>query len=321
MRTVNRSAQLPVVVGVDGSRHSLRALDRAVEEAVLRGAPLRVLCGAPTHRLAPGTAREDEGTDAAGGAAEGTDASARARPADEEHRRALARQSRHIAEAAAERARESAPGLEVMPSAVDENAVAALVRAGRRAALTVVGTRGHGGFTGLLLGSVSLRVAAHIEGPLMVVRGDNERPRHAVVVGVEYGTDTDAARYGFEEAERRAAALLVLHAWELPVYPGVMVPPPTRMLEEIAEEQARYEESVPLDAVAGLREAYPNVDARVETVYAGPGHALVEASSAADLVVLAAHRRHRLFGMRLGPVTHAVLHHAHCPVVLVPTAA
>ncbi|WP_206349433.1 universal stress protein [Streptomyces verrucosisporus] len=316
---MNRSVQLPVVVGVDGSHHSLRALDRAVEEAVLRGAPLDVLCGASAHRLAPGgTPGAPGGAPGASDAAGETEA---ARTAGEEHRRALARQARRIAESAAERARESAPGLEVRPSAAEENAVAALVRAGRRAALTVVGTRGHGGFTGLLLGSVSLRVAAHTEGPVMVVRGDNERPRHTVVVGVEYGTDTGAARYGFEEAERRAAALLVLHAWELPVYPGVMVPPPTRVLEEIAEEQARYEESVPVDAVAGLREAYPNVDARAETVYAGPGHALVEASAAADLVVLAAHRRHRLFGMRLGPVTHAVLHHAHCPVVLVPTAA
>jgi nucleotide-binding universal stress UspA family protein len=295
---VNRSTQLPVVVGVDGSDHSLRALDRAVGEAVLRGAPLEVLCGAPAHRIV-----------VSDGAADG---------AGEEHRRALRRQSRLIAESAAERARESAPGLEVEPAATDESAVAALLRAGRRAALTVVGTRGHGGFTGLLLGSVSLRTAAHIEGPLMVVRGDNDRPRHTVVVGVEHPADTGAARYGFEEAERRAAALLVLHAWELPVYPGVMVPPPTRVLEEIAEEQARYEESVPLEAVTGLREAHPNVDARVETVYAGPGHALVEASASADLVVLAAHRRHRRFGAHLGPVTHAVLHHAHCPVVLVP---
>ncbi|MCI0384484.1 universal stress protein [Streptomyces sp. CNQ085] len=312
MRTVNRSARLPVVVGVDGSDHSLRALDRAVEEAVLRGAPLEVLCGVPAHRLAPDTAGTTAGTDAASGTVRG---------ADEEHRRALSRQARRIAEAAAGQARESAPGLEVRPSAVDESAVAALVRAGRRAALTVVGTRGHGGFAGLLLGSVSLRVAAHAESPVMVVRGDNERPRHTVLVGVEYGTDADAVRYGFEEAERRAAALLVLHAWELPVYPGVMVPPPTRVLEEIAEEQARYEESVPVDAVAGPREAHPNVDARAETVYAGPGHALVQASASADLVVLAAHRRHRLFGMRLGPVAHAVLHHAHCPVALVPTAA
>nr|WP_274389152.1 universal stress protein [Streptomyces taklimakanensis] len=154
----------------------------------------------------------------------------------------------------------------------------------------------------------------------MVVRGDNDRLHHAVVVGVEYGTDTDAVRYGFEEARRRAAALRVLHAWELPVHAvGALAPPPTRYLEEIAEQQARYEEGVALEAVAELREAYPDVDARTETVYAGPGHALVEAGAGADLVVLATHRRHRRFGMHLGPVTHAVLHHAHCPVVLVPT--
>ncbi|MGK5500008.1 universal stress protein [Streptomyces sp. URMC 125] len=277
------------------------------------GSPASRGCGAPPAgggRAAP----------SAGAAAGGAGPGRRAADAGDEHRRALRRHLRQVAEAAAERARESAPGLRVEPAVTDETAVAALVHAGRRAVLTVVGTRGHGGFTGLLLGSVSLRVAAHIEGPLMVVRGDNDRLHHTVVVGVEYGTDGDPVRYGFEEARRRAAALRVLHAWELPLHAtGALAPPPTRYLEEIAEQQARYEENVPLEAVAGLREEYPDVDARTETAYAGPGHLLVEASAEADLVVLAAHRRHRRFGMHLGPVAHAVLHHAHCPVVLVPT--
>ncbi|MGK5499156.1 universal stress protein, partial [Streptomyces sp. URMC 125] len=61
---MSSSSQSPVVVGVDGSDRSLRALDRAVEEAVLRGAPLEVLCGMPPYRFAAaggGTAGEEGG--------------------------------------------------------------------------------------------------------------------------------------------------------------------------------------------------------------------------------------------------------------------
>ncbi|MFE7276085.1 universal stress protein, partial [Streptomyces sp. NPDC057623] len=74
---------------------------------------------------------------------------------------------------AAARVGERHPRLPVMTRAVTGSAVGALVREGDGAELTVVGTRGHGGVAGLLAGSVSLRLAAHAHGPLLVVRGDH----------------------------------------------------------------------------------------------------------------------------------------------------
>jgi nucleotide-binding universal stress UspA family protein len=75
---------------------------------------------------------------------------------------------------------------------------------------------------------------------------------------------------------------------------------------------------VPVQAVARLREEYPAVEVDTAAVRGGPAHILRDATFAADLVVLAAHRRQGSLGLQLGPVTHALLHHAHCPVVLVP---
>jgi nucleotide-binding universal stress UspA family protein len=75
---------------------------------------------------------------------------------------------------------------------------------------------------------------------------------------------------------------------------------------------------VPAGAVARLREAHPEVAADTDSVRGGPARTLLEATEAADLVVIAAHRRRGNLGLQLGPVTHALLHHAHCPVVLVP---
>ncbi|MFF4529285.1 universal stress protein [Streptomyces sp. NPDC001407] len=82
---------------------------------------------------------------------------------------------------------------------------------------------------------------------------------------------------------------------------------------------AKSAEAVPEFAVAPLRDEYPQVAVRTVAMCLGAGQALTEASRKADVVVLATHRRDHRVGLQLGPVTHAMLHHAHCPVVLVPT--
>ena len=286
-----------VVVGVDGSQSAGLALDRAVEEAVRRAVPLEIVHGEPWTRYFE--ARPQYGAPSADDA-------------------------RALVEAAVGLARHLAPDLVVFGSPTPEDAASALVRRGREAALTVVGTRGHGGFTGLLLGSVSLRVAAHTAGPLLVVRGElpprHNRVRHdTVLVGVESEADQDAAALAFAEAAARRAKLTVLRAWafrHLTPYGGPLIPTsPVR--EDIARRSAAEAEAAER-VVALLREKYPLVRTRVRTVHGGAAGALVEASRAADVVVIAVHRRGGPLALRLGPVTHALLHHAHCPVLLVP---
>ncbi len=284
-----------VIVGFDGSDHAVRALDRATDEAARRGAPLEIICGWPwgKHPLPDFGVTDDTG-------------------------KLLYSSARRMMDAATERVRDRAPQVTVSESLTTESAARALLRCGRDAALTVVGTRGHGGFAGLLLGSVSLRVAAHCTTPLMVVRGENGDEHQRVLIGLESDADTDALHFAFQEAQRRACSLRVLHAWQYPAAPHGSHAASYHLTWDELEQLRKGAEAVAQYAVAPLRETYPDIDVHTDTVCQQPGKALVEAGRNADVIVLAAHRRPRRVGLQLGPVTHAMLHHAHCPVVLVP---
>ncbi|WP_030664734.1 universal stress protein [Streptomyces rimosus] len=284
-----------VVVGFDGSDHAVRALDRAADEAARRGTSLEIVCGWPwgKHPLPDFGVTDETG-------------------------RLLYSSARRLMDAATERVRARAGRVAVSESLTTESAARALLRCGRDAALTVVGTRGHGGFTGLLLGSVSLRVAAHCTTPLMVVRGEGGDEHHRVLAGVESEADTDALHFAFQEARRRGDALRVLHAWQYPAAPRGSRATSYHLSWDELEQLRKGAETVSQYAAAPLRETYPDIEVHADTVCQSAGKALVEASRNADVAVLAAHRSTRHVGLQLGPVTHAMLHHAHCPVVLVP---
>ncbi|WP_078588246.1 universal stress protein [Streptomyces mobaraensis] len=117
-------------------------------------------------------------------------------------------------------------------------------------------------------------------------------------------------------AARRGAALRVLHAWRYSAVPGPL--PPAEWYRDGAVRRERCEAAVPVFAAAALREEYPDVEVRTESVSGSPGRALVEASEDADVVVLCVRRARHAAGFRFGPVTRSVLRGAHCPVVLVP---
>lgn len=285
-----------VVVGIDGSEQSERALNRAVAEAQVRGSELEILCAAgwPKRSAVPVTAKDHE---------------------------QLLKAANDLVERAAERVRERAPELRVVPHAPKATPADAIVEATGYAALTVVGTRGRGGFAGLLVGSVSLRAAAHCQGPLMVVGSehpaDSER-RGTTLVGVNSEDDRDPVRFGFEDAKRNGAVLRVLHTWQRPPMPPAIPVPPTEITAagEAAQELLRK-------AVAPLRGQYPDVEVKGTEHSGSVAGSLIEASRSADIVVLGTHRhrhRQRRLGLRLSAVGHAVLHHAHCPVVFVPSA-
>ncbi|WP_326719037.1 universal stress protein [Streptomyces sp. NBC_00243] len=271
-----------VTVGVDGSLIAVRALDRAAEEAALRGTVLEIVYA---------VADLDE-----------------AGP---------------VLASAVSRVRKRHPDLSVTAVPAVGHPAQVLATLGRRAALTVVGTRGFGGVTGLLFGSVSLRLAAHTDGPLLVVRGDHRPTGHGeVLLAIEGDADVDAAAYAFAEAERRDARLWILHtrthrqpAPEAPT--PVLVGRTTRVQDSIGRRTSA-EKVAAGHAVAALQEKYPQIGIETRTVGSGAAHALLEATRAVDVVVIAAHRRPERLGLRLGPVTHALLHRAHCPVVLVP---
>lgn len=303
---MNATQSGDVVVGVDGSAGSAMAVEWAAGEAEHRGSRLHLV-----HAVQTGTPT----------------LSARA---SAELARVVLESGRAVLEESLGRLTTARPGIEVVTTLARGEPAAALLEAAERASLVVVGTRGRGGFTSLLLGSVSLRVAAHAPCPVVVARGvpavepvvrepGAERtrpPASPVVVGVQGEEDLPAVRFALEEAAWFGAPVLVVHAWSLPVDAGRMAP----MVDTVAEEERAHERLLARSARAARAER-PEVPVEAEMVRGLPAAALVGASDHARLLVVATHRSAGRFGMRLGPVAHAVLHHARCPVALVPLPA
>ncbi|MEU7057162.1 universal stress protein [Streptomyces sp. NPDC046197] len=210
------------------------------------------------------------------------------------------------------------PGLAMNSVEVSGSAAAVLLSASRTAELLVVGARGDGGFDGLAVGSTALATASTASCPVAVVRTGPTAAHHVaeVSVGVDVGRAAEAPLgFAFSAARLRGARLRAVHAWALcGAWPGPVlgVPEEDRGAWEDEEVQRLS------DVLQGWRERYPSVAVLPDVVLLHPADALVRASQRADLLVLGRRSSPRTAERRLGPVAHAVLHHAHCPVVVVP---
>ncbi|GAA0909380.1 universal stress protein [Pseudonocardia zijingensis] len=282
----------PVVVGVDGSEPARRAVRWAAQEAVRRRVPLRVvtafewLRGQPIGYVGMG---------------------------DSYREIMLGVSRRHLAEAA-QLAEQEQPELEVQSQLVVGFPIAVLTDEARRAQLVVIGDRGLGGVTGLLLGSVAVALGAHAECPVVVVRGDAETPdpEAPVVVGVDGSPTSEAAlAFAYEAAAVRNVPLVAVHTWwDLLVDPAV-----APLLDWDAIEDG--ERQLLAERLAGWAEKFPDVPVRRVVTRDHAAHALVEQSLRAQLVVVGSRGRGSIAGLVLGSVSHAVLHRAHCPVAVV----
>jgi nucleotide-binding universal stress UspA family protein len=152
-----------IVVGVDGSQASKDALSWAVAEARLRGDSVVAIHAwtppYPAASVAYPTAAAFPGAPVA--------------PVDDDLADAMRKGAEELLAQAASQAE---PGdVPIEQRLVDGPAASALIEAAKGAELVVVGSRGHGGFTGLLLGSVSQQVANHAPCPVVIVRApENE---------------------------------------------------------------------------------------------------------------------------------------------------
>ncbi len=293
-------AAKPVVAGTDGSLESLRAVDWAAREAVLRGLPLRIVSAAALPpRMAEQHREEVSGLDTVSDA--------------------LRKNRDHALAAAAERVRAAAPDLVVDVDTLAGAPAHALTEAGSGASMLVVGARGIGAFTAMILGSVSQYVSQHATCPVVVVREETTAAHRQVGVGIDDPAHADdALAFAFEEASLRKASLVAVHAWDMPygkIGPAVwsLATPGRPALEAEAMKQ--------LDSVLAEWQAKdPDVPVVRDFVQAHPGRTLVGLSARADLVVLGRHTTHGgLPGT--GAVRHAVLNHAHGPVVTVPSSS
>ncbi|MCQ9130155.1 universal stress protein [Streptomyces hilarionis] len=288
---------LPVVVGVDGSEPSLRAVDWAADEAALRGAPLRLVYASLWERYEGQSLADDL-----------------AKPSEQVR-------AEDVVRVAAERARLRQDGVRISTGVLPEEPGFALVREGQGACALVLGTRGRSGLAEVLLGSVSLTVAARADCPVIVVRPGSDNQVRAgahgrLVVGVgEHGAHSKALSFAVEEARLRGASLDAVRAWRCPAHESTDHP-------LLAGEPARLHERLAAEVLdRALKETPPDVDLRRRTAEGPARRVLLNASHEADLLVVGARRDRGRLGLQLGRVAHAVLHHGACAVAVVPEPA
>jgi nucleotide-binding universal stress UspA family protein len=285
----------PVVVGVDGSPSSLDAVAAAAGEARLRGVGLRVvhafLWPALPVSLGPSPMGPPEG--------------------------GLRNAAERVVAQAVEHAREAEPETEVEGEIAVGEPLTVLEARSHDAALVVVGSRGLGGFTGLLLGSTAVHLSSHSRCPVLVVRGRPDPTGH-VLLGVDGSAAGEAAiGFAFAEAALRGAVLVAAHTWNNwtgPVSGGPAEPLPLVYDVDMLRDE---EERVLAEALSGWQAKYPDVTVRRELMEGRTRQALIEASGSAQLLVVGARGRGGFSGLLLGSVSQAVLHHAHCPVAVV----
>jgi nucleotide-binding universal stress UspA family protein len=281
-----------VVVGVDGSDHADRAVVWAARQAVLEHRPLTLLHGFnPIGRTTWG-ALTLEGPDRY------------------ELLHVLRRDARTMLEDALTLAQKTEPELEVHPVLVDADARTALVDASRTARLLVLGSRGRGSVSGLLLGSVSVAVAQLALCPAVVCRPRRPGTRtHGVLVGADgSAASLPVIEFAFHQASLRGVPLTVMHCfWEI-VAAGRPTDAPSDMHLLLAE------------SVAGFADSYPDVEVHLE-----PARGLVDqvlANQALTTELLVVGRRHHDAISRLlhTSMAAAVLERAAGTVAVVPEA-
>lgn len=277
-----------VLVAVDGSEASERSLVWATREAARRGVPLTIVhCYYwPSSGLGA--------MEAIGFLMDG-----------------LAKDSADILTAAEATANRTAPDVEVSVESHLGAPVATIVDLSSRFDLVVVGSRGLGGFKGMLLGSVSTGVVANALCAVVVVRGeagadDDEAP---VVVGVDASQSGQAAlAEAFAAAERQSCALVAVHAWQAPS---------VRVTAEQVEEWQRSAAADVEAQIAPLAASHPSVSVETVTYRDRPAAALLARAQTARLLVVGTRGRSEFTGMLLGSTSRALVQHSPCPVMVV----
>ncbi|MBD3143700.1 universal stress protein [Microbispora bryophytorum] len=277
----------PIVVGTDGSPAATAAVRWAADDAARRGCPLRFVSvvdhwayGIPKFPVSGGD------------------------PLTAHAERALS-----AAEAVA---RERQPDVEISTEIIEGIPSRVLRDKAKEAVEIVLGSRGFGGFAGLVIGSVSTHVAGQARCPVVVVRPGWTGERGEIVVGVDDSPECEPAlAYAFEQARAHGDTLRAMHAWHLPAHP--LAPEITYDVDEVREAHQR----VTREKLSDPWRRYPEVPVRSEIAYGHPVDALVQASRASGLLVVGSHGRGAVGSAMLGSVSRGVLHHAECPVAVV----
>jgi nucleotide-binding universal stress UspA family protein len=141
-----------------------------------------------------------------------------------------------------------------------------------------------------------------------------------IVVGVDGSENSlEALRFALAEARLRGATVVAVHVPHLPMAP--VVGAPAFVIGDLPDLVQAVEESasqIVADALAEVRDEAAGIDVETVVVRGGVAHELVQASAGADLLVVGSRGRGGFAGLLLGSVSQQCVHHARCPVVIVP---
>jgi nucleotide-binding universal stress UspA family protein len=297
---------MKILIGIDGSEQADRALRWGLHEAGLQNATVTVVHALRAH--------------ASNGAAE--------QSGRYEERVAAAHDLIASAVTRAGAPRDGDSELRTV-AIIDDVPARVLLRHARDHDLVVVGSRGRGGFAGLLLGSVSQQVSMHADVPVAVIptdRGEDRRrdpeSTREIVVGVDGSSHSIAAlRWAIDEASVRHCPVTAVHVYPHPA--TTLTPDVLAALNRAGVEAfgARTHEAAQRrldDVVAREVPASAQVDVERAVVAGAAGSVLVdEAADPATMLVLGGRGRGGFAGLLLGSVSQQCLHHARGPVVVV----
>ncbi|MCQ9331979.1 universal stress protein [Corynebacterium phoceense] len=287
-----------VVVAVDGSEASKNAVRWAANTAMKRGIPLRIASSytVPQFLYAEGMVPPKELFDD------------------------LQAETLEKIEAARAVAHEVAPDIKIGHTIAEGSPIDMLLEMSHDVTMVVMGSRGMGGLSGMVMGSVSASVVSHASCPVVVVREDNQVTESTkygpVVVGVD-GSEVSqkATHYAFAEAAARGAELIAVHTWM-----DMQVQASLAGLSAAQAEWAEVEKeqgALLTERLAEFQAEYPDVPVKKVIARDRPVRALADAAAGAQLLVVGSHGRGGFKGMLLGSTSRALLQNAPCPMMVV----
>lgn len=283
-----------IVVGVDGSRSARHALHWTARWAAYTSTPVTLLAALgepPTN---------GEGVNLA-----------------EEPDSGFRQQVRAMVEAEVDYVREEIKGVEVTYLDVWGEAAKVLIEASRHALVLVLGTRGLGGWTGLMLGGVSDKVIGHARGPVVVVPPHWKPARRGepVMLGVDDPSHSGpAVAFAIQAARSLGTPLHVVHAWEVQKGWSTLATTFGASHVRAAREQAQRR----LDDVCGMvGQAAPEVQVVARLVEGNPAVVLSQASETARLLVMGTRGRGGWQGLVLGSRSRELAQSSACPVAII----
>lgn len=281
----------PVVVGVDGTDHSDRAVRYAIAESRRRHTAITLVHAVtetpPTAAKLPYYSLES-----------------------------FIEVGQRIVGGAKKLVLESDPDIQVSTSVQAGSRVKILVAAGDQGSVIVLGHRSRSLTGRIVASSTTTGVAARAHCPVISVPESwvTNEERGTLVVGVD---KPEAAHQvldiAFREARRRSASLVVLNAWKLPTaYEDL------EASVAAVEDWRKYTSESMDNALAPFRERYPGVPLEVDIRYEYPGPALVNSTKTADLIIVGRRGHGAPWGIYLGSLARLLIRKGRCPVQVVP---